>query len=479
MHGSEFDPIPLERDPGGLPSGRDHSVAASSTASPELLISDLAMNAIRDGVLVSAGDGQIMAVNHSIREMTGFSSEELIGTRPPLLFWPPELHVKIGAAVADATREGGGEYDVTLQRKNGERFPAIVSVGVSPDHRSRVIVIKDITDRIALTAQLQAATQEAETGRMAFARSAELIGEFLYSSELLPDGHYVQLAQGPGIATLLGLDRDPENPSEAAAACVHPDDRSAYDRTWSYANLVELNGKIVEQAYRLIGHDGIVRWLRDRARITVTGRRVFLNGSTRDISAQRLVEEQRAETVGRLEWLSNVDSLTGLFNRRHFSDLLYAGGTSVSATTAIVLIDVDSFKRINDAYGHATGDAVLRAVAQRLKAALCASDLIARWGGEEFCVLFGLVHDDADLQGQAERLRLAITSTPIVVPHTPPIAVTVSLGVARAGRPTGDLFASADLALYEAKRAGRNRTRIAAADRRSANAPLLRVEPSS
>jgi diguanylate cyclase (GGDEF)-like protein/PAS domain S-box-containing protein len=477
MHGFELEPILLEHDAGTPASERDDAVSAPCTG-PGDLISELAMAAIRDGVIVSHIDGQIIAVNQSLCEMTGFAADELVGTRPPLPFWPPEMHAMIGAAVTDATRKGGGEYDVTLQRKSGERFSAIVSVGVSPDDSSRVIVVKDITERVALTAEIDAAKQEAETARLAFARSAVLIGEFLYSSELLPDGRYVVDAQGPGIAALLGADRDPENAPEAAAECVHPDDRAAYEHTWSYDNLVQLDGEIVEQIYRMNGYDGICRWLRDRARITVVDRRVFLNGSTCDVSERRLVEKQRAEAVGHLEWLSSVDSLTGLLNRRHFSDLFHGRKAGTDATTAIVLIDVDSFKRINDVHGHATGDTVLREVARRLQSVIRSSDLIARWGGEEFCVLLGRVHDDADLEAQADRLRRAVTATPIVLPHTGPIAVTVSVGIARAGRPTDDLFASADLALYAAKRAGRNRTRMASGDRRAMHALALRTEPA-
>jgi diguanylate cyclase (GGDEF)-like protein/PAS domain S-box-containing protein len=463
MHGFELEPISLEHDAPVPGSGPHHVV--ETPASPDDLISELAMNAIRDGVLVSRSDGRVLAVNQSICEMTGFAPDDLIGTRPPHPFWPQGLHDTSLAAIADATREGGGEYDVTLQRKSGEQFPAIVSVGVSPDDRSQVIVIKDITERVALTAEIHAAKQEAETGRLAFARSAELIGEFLYSSELLPDGRYIQHAQGPGIAALLGSDGDPAHAPDAADSHVHPDDRAIYDHTWSFANLLQLNGQVVELRYRLVGDDGIIRWVRDRARITVIMGRVFLNGSTCDVSAQRLLEQQRAETVGRLEWLSSVDSLTGLLNRRHFSDLFHGRKASTDSRAAIVLVDVDSFKGINDVHGHSTGDAVLCEVARRLQAATRGSDLIARWGGEEFCVLLGRVDDDRDLEAHAERLRLAVAATPIVLADTPPITVTVSVGIARAGRSTDDLFSSADLALYEAKRAGRNRTRIARGDR--------------
>jgi diguanylate cyclase (GGDEF)-like protein len=134
---------------------------------------------------------------------------------------------------------------------------------------------------------------------------------------------------------------------------------------------------------------------------------------------------------------------------------------------AIAIVDIDHFKRINDEYGHRVGDSVLREVAHRLRRAMRSSDVISRWGGEEFCVLLGAIHDDNDMELRAERLRIAVTSTPIEISEGDPVTVTVSVGVARArrGRRTDDLFGDADVALYEAKRAGRNRTRIARSER--------------
>ena len=223
-------------------------------------------------------------------------------------------------------------------------------------------------------------------------------------------------AIGPGMAALLGASEEPGDLDIAIARCVHPDDRASFDSEWRYALLVESDGQIIEQRYRLIGHDGVTRWVLDRARITVIGGRVFLSGATCDVSAQHLAEEQRVEDLGRLEWLSSVDPLTGLFNRRHLTDLLDSRGVNDDASSAVALIDVDFFKRINDAYGHSTGDGVLRAVARRLRAATRGSDLIARWGGEEFCVLLAEVQDDADLEERAEQLRRAVRASPIALP---------------------------------------------------------------
>ena len=129
---------------------------------------------------------------------------------------------------------------------------------------------------------------------------------------------------------------------------------------WRFADLIQRNGEIVQQEYRLVGVDGVARWVRDRAAITVLDGRVLLTGAVRDISAQRKAEEERAEAQRELEWLSSVDALTELFNRRHFSEVLRARLAGSAATSAIALVDVDHFKRINDTHGHQIGDQVLR-----------------------------------------------------------------------------------------------------------------------
>jgi two-component system, cell cycle response regulator len=219
----------------------------------------------------------------------------------------------------------------------------------------------------------------------------------------------------------------------------------------------------VEQEYRLVGVDGVARWVRDRAAITVLDGRVLLTGAVRDISIQRQAEDERAEAVRRLEWLSSVDALTELFSRRHFSEVLHARLAGSGAGAAIVLVDVDHFKRINDSHGHQIGDLVLREIARRLDDATRPCDVTSRWGGEEFCVLLDEIGDDDELEALVERLRTAVGATPIPIGENGAVHVTISIG---AVRPSPDchtpeqLLASADAALYVAKRGGRNQARI-------------------
>jgi diguanylate cyclase (GGDEF)-like protein/PAS domain S-box-containing protein len=419
------------------------------------LVSDAVVGALRDG-LVIVNDGRIARVNERMCELTGFSADELVGQSSPLPYWPPESIKAIRAINDEVIRLGQGEYDVILCRKNGERFPAIVTVGVTSGRHSRVVMIKDVSEREALVAESHAA-------REAFAHSAEVIGEYLYSGERKPDEQFVMHAHGRGLAALLGAPAEAQELVDAYDDFLHPDDRPEFDVAWRFADLIHRNGEIVEQAYRLVGVDGVARWVRDRAAITVLDGRVLLTGAVRDISAQRQAEDERAEALKRLEWLSSVDALTELFNRRHFSEVLRARLAGSATGAAIVLVDVDHLKRINDSHGHQIGDLVLREIARRLDDATRPCDVTSRWGGEEFCVLLDEIGDDDELEALVERLRTAVGATPIPIGENGAVHVTISIG---AVRPSPDchtpeqLLASADAALYVAKRGGRNQARI-------------------
>ena len=269
---------------------------------------------------------------------------------------------------------------------------------------------------------------------------------------------------GRASAALLGAHEETQQLVDAYDDFVHPDDRPEFDVAWRYADLIARDGEIMQQEYRLVGVDGVARWVRDRAAITVLDGRVLLTGAVRDISDQRRAEDERAEAVRRLEWLSSVDALTELFNRRHFSEVLRARLAGSAAGAAIALVDVDHFKRINDTHGHQIGDVVLREIARRLKDATRPCDVTSRWGGEEFCVLLDEIDDEQELEALVERLRAAVSATPIAVDDRISVVVTISIGAVRPSpecHTPEQLVASADAALYAAKRGGRNQARIA------------------
>ena len=205
--------------------------------------------------------------------------------------------------------------------------------------------------------------------------------------------------------------------------------------------------------------DGKVRWVREMADMVTgpTGELVSALGTVQDISNIKAMEME-------LRHLATTDALTGLPNRRHFLDRAaqeLARFHRFQKPTALLMVDIDHFKQINDHYGHAVGDLVLQHFAAVARSTLRKIDIIGRLGGEEF----GILLPGTELEGAqiyAERLCQAIASQPChATPHE--IGFTVSIGLTLLDSEDGDIdlpLARADAALYRAKRHGRNRVEI-------------------
>lgn len=172
-------------------------------------------------------------------------------------------------------------------------------------------------------------------------------------------------------------------------------------------------------------------------------------------------KNELAEALERIQMLATRDELTGLVNRRHMTELLNQQiklGSRSGTPACIALIDLDHFKAINDTHGHGVGDEVLRNFAQAMKTGLRDTDVVARWGGEEFLVLL----TDSDMEAAAlgiERARLEVARATMSA-GVPRLRVTFSCGLAPCGDgvPLEKLVDLADQRLYQAKAQGRNRT---------------------
>jgi diguanylate cyclase (GGDEF)-like protein len=193
--------------------------------------------------------------------------------------------------------------------------------------------------------------------------------------------------------------------------------------------------------------------------------------------ALALLQDKIEQRTSMLRAEADTDGLTGLLNRRAFERLAAAQPGLKTATACLILIDVDRFKDVNDNYGHPTGDRVLRQTADLLRSRLRASDIVARFGGEEFAILLPAT-ELSEAIGLARKLRIAIQCTTFATPGGTSLGITASLGIASSQRgPEGwpSLIEHADAALYRAKSDGRNRVRFAKPDAASGATDVSRT----
>jgi diguanylate cyclase (GGDEF)-like protein/PAS domain S-box-containing protein len=198
-----------------------------------------------------------------------------------------------------------------------------------------------------------------------------------------------------------------------------------------------------------------------------------LFGIVKDITEERLNERAlnaalaRARQASEEDYrLATTDELTGLPNRRHFMTELnraLVGSERSDRLLSLAMFDVDHFKQVNDTHGHDGGDVVLRALCRAANAVLRPSDVIGRLGGEEFGLLL-LTNSVEEAKDVCERIRTRIEQTLIQLPSLVCCKATISIGLAvsSGGQDVDSILKQADLALYEAKRKGRNCLRVAA-----------------
>jgi diguanylate cyclase (GGDEF)-like protein len=219
---------------------------------------------------------------------------------------------------------------------------------------------------------------------------------------------------------------------------------------------------VVPEAQLYVSVNGASKWL---AWVALAG--LSLAGLLINIMGLRLLRSRTrlASLNADLHRLARVDVLTGLRNRRDIEDTLLSALSAARrrhSSLAVLLVDIDHFKRVNDTHGHQAGDAVLTATGQALEMALRTEDSVGRWGGEEFLVVL----PDTDAHGAmiiAERLR-AHAAKPGSGPADPRHAITVTIGAAswQSGG-MDDLINRADHALYAGKAAGRNNVQLSPA----------------
>ena len=238
---------------------------------------------------------------------------------------------------------------------------------------------------------------------------------------------------------------------------IDPDDR---DRVWSALTGVLANDALSASIeFRVLNGDRSRRWVEARYSPVrdKSGRLIEIEGIMTDVT-----ERKAAET--KILLLARTDPLTGLANRATFAErlhLAFSASRRGGSSFAVLYLDLDHFKDVNDTLGHPTGDLLLQAVAARLVAGVRDLDLVARFGGDEFAILQTDVGDPAIAGTLAEKLRVSVDRPYTFNGNT--MHVTASIGIATLGAEIVDsdtMLAQADLALYRAKDEGRDQFRF-------------------
>jgi diguanylate cyclase (GGDEF)-like protein/PAS domain S-box-containing protein/putative nucleotidyltransferase with HDIG domain len=431
-----------------------------------------------EGIWMVDADGLTSFVTEQMARMLGYQPEEMLD-QSPIVFVDEAFQDLFTARIA-RRREGVTEAGrVDFRGRDGSVVPATVAAAPIHDDAGRYLgAVASVTDE-RLTARRERELAESQRRLGAI---AEVHDEVFYVGEILPDGSYCELFTGPGADRLLGgvPPRDVEH-GEFWSQSVHPD----HAEMFAAMNRTIATGQPASAEYLVVGVDGVARWMHDRTRprpVDDDGRRIF-DGVVSDVTERREQADQLARTLAELhstyaelerahreleqahreaDRLARTDALTGIDNRRQFSDAIgreFARDDRESRGVGVVLLDVDHFKRVNDTHGHDVGDEVLVAVARRLAGAIRPYDMLARWGGEEFIVLVAGMTDVAVLRRIAEQLIETVRATPIETSHGP-LRVSASAGAAShtAQRASPEeVIDAADQAMYAAKRRGRNR----------------------
>ncbi|MDT8921847.1 MULTISPECIES: diguanylate cyclase [Pseudomonas] len=413
-------------------------------------------------IIATSLKGVISTFNAGAESMLGYSASEAVGhLRLEDLVLPQELHLRAHALsvrygrdiaggqamFAETVQEAGGEPgEWTLRRKDGSQLVANMLVTAVLDEQGLWVgylaICIDVTERRRVHEAL------ALRDRLLEKLSAEVPGG-IYQYRLDADGRSCFPYSSQGLYDIYEVDLQllREDASKVFER-IHPDDLERVRRSVLYSaeHLTPWR-----EEYRVCLPRAGLRWVRGEATPEIGEQGCTLwHGYLTDISDLKRVEEE-------LRTLSVTDALTGIHNRRYFQERLKVElerAQRDNSDLAVIMLDIDHFKRINDQFGHAVGDHVLRSLCQRIGNRLRRIDVFCRLGGEEFMVL--CPGSNAD---QAYRLALELWQGVRNVPVDGVGRVTASFGIAgwRSGEAADALLLRADAGVYAAKQAGRDR----------------------
>jgi diguanylate cyclase (GGDEF)-like protein/PAS domain S-box-containing protein len=404
----------------------------------------LLVERMREGLAQADNEGRLQFVNDRFCEMVGYEREELIGLPGERLLAYPEDVAVMREKTGLRLRHIADQYEVRVRRKDGTVI--WIEIGGAPqvDAEGNVVGSIGVHNEVTERRMAEEALRDSEARyRLMAENSTDMIsrtssrGILLYASD--------------ACRRLLGYE-----PSELVGRLfydfIFEPDR---DEVRHLSTLIHESGPTTF-AYRVEKKDGSLVWFETTSRSVrdaITGEIREVVGVSRDVTERKQVEEH-------IEYQAYHDALTGLPNRRLFRDRLtvaLAHARRLKHPLAVMFLDLDRFKVVNDTLGHSIGDEFLRAVAIRLQSALREEDSVARMGGDEFTVLLADLKTSNDAAKIAQKV-LDTVAQPLQIDGTE-LFLTTSIGIAlfpSDGDTAEALLANADHAMYRAKDAGRN-----------------------
>jgi diguanylate cyclase (GGDEF)-like protein/PAS domain S-box-containing protein len=417
-------------------------------------------------VMITDPQGNISYVNRKFTECSGYGLEEVAGRNPRILnsgLNSPDLHQNLWSTITQG-HEWRGEF--CNKKKNGDIYWEAATISPITNPGGAIVhflaVKEDITERKRVEEELYRAHHMLQT-----------ILDTIPQRVFWKDRNCTYLGCNRILATDAGLN----NPAEIIG-------KNDFDLAWSEtAEVYRADDKLVmEQGSAKLGYEEIQdrpgggqMWLRtsklplwDRE-----GKVIGVLGTYEDITERKLAEE-------RVQFLAYYDALTGLPNRVLLRDRLsqaLAAARRQGNKVALLFLDLDRFKIINDSLGHSVGDLLLQEVGERLKRCVREQDTVARLGGDEFLIVLTNVKDIPDAAVAGERFMDAMTPGFAIQGHA--LNISCSLGISIFPEHGGDsetLIKNADAAMYSAKDGGRNNFQFFTADMNAQAVERLALE---
>nr|WP_315249727.1 EAL domain-containing protein [uncultured Duganella sp.] len=390
-------------------------------------------------------DGHIVNWNAGAERAKGYAAHEIVGRHFSVFYSEADRAAGLPQqALATARRDKRFEAEGWRFRKDGTKFWTSVVIDAIHDDDGRLIgfakITRDISDRRQQELNLNTLLQFLDSV-IANMPASVLAKDAATDEILLANVHARQLFSATG----------GELKGQSAHQCLSQEIAAYIDQQIAGTDSAEQrdNTTLVQTA---LGP----RHLRSR---TVLGQRPNDEGNYVLIITEDVTQELAA--YAKIHHMAHHDGLTNLPNRAYLNERLesaLAGSARADSNVALLCLDLDNFKSINDTFGHGFGDKILLELASRLRASLRSSDTLARLGGDEFAVVLPQVRSLQEAKFAAQRLLDAVTPAFLVDGQS--FAVGISIGIAMSSSNEGSaeqLMRYGDLALYEAKRTGRNR----------------------